>query len=125
MPLLLDDIPAHFLSSQRRSRQSMFQISSIDGMGFISPKTSRMPVDGDTSMPIISNLSASILSTPESARTLSGPFSLTTPSPRSSSVIVQKLRQRGSLTDPARPRRRHISGPIMVCGYMRIFILFI
>lgn len=73
-----------------------------------------MPVDGDVPIPVFSNLSSSILNTPERARSLSGPFNLTTPSPRTSSAIAQKLRQRGSLTDPARPRRRHISGPVMV-----------
>lgn len=121
----IDDIPASFLTTHRRSRQAMFQANSTDGTAFISPKTARMPVDGDVPVPIMSSLSSSILNTPEPARSLYGPFGLTTPSPRSSIAIVQKLRQRGSLTDPARPRRRHISGPVMVRHYMRLIEQFL
>ncbi|KAH8116125.1 hypothetical protein DFH11DRAFT_1742507 [Phellopilus nigrolimitatus] len=110
-----DGVPVPFLTTHRRPRQSLFQTNSSDSTAFISPKTARMPVvDGAVTAPLLStsSLSSSLLSTPEPVRTLSGSFTLATPSPRTSYAIVQKLRQRGSLTDPARPRRRHISGPI-------------
>ncbi|KAI5120895.1 hypothetical protein M0805_002995 [Coniferiporia weirii] len=108
-------IPASFLSTHRRSRQSLFQTSSADSTAFISPMTARMPVtaDGDANGPALPVSNLSLLSTPEPVRTLSGSFTLATPSPRTSLAIVQKLRQRGSLTDPVRPRRRQFSGPIM------------
>lgn len=111
---LEDSVPSSFFSAHRRSRQALFQASSTDGTAFISPKTARIAIDGSASAPVSSSLNSSLLSTPEAVRSLSGSFTLTTPSPRSSHEIVQKLRQRGSLTDPARPRRRHISGPILV-----------
>ncbi|KAL5498671.1 hypothetical protein ACEPAH_2026 [Sanghuangporus vaninii] len=104
-----DSIPESFLSTHRRSRQAAFQANSAEGITFVSPKTSRL--DGPASAPIPSSLASSVLNTPESTGSLSS-FTLATPSPRSSLAIVQRLRQRGSLTDPARPRRRHISGPI-------------
>ncbi|KAL5514336.1 hypothetical protein ACEPAG_2424 [Sanghuangporus baumii] len=105
-----DSIPESFLSTHRRSRQAAFQANSTDGIAFVSPKTSRL--DGPVSAPIPSSLASSVLNTPESTGSLASSFTLATPSPRSSVAIVQRLRQRGSLTDPARPRRRHISGPI-------------
>ncbi|THH08174.1 hypothetical protein EW145_g2885 [Phellinidium pouzarii] len=110
-----DSIPVSFLSTHRRSRQSMFQTNSSDSTSFISPQTARMAVvDGDTAAPAFPGSDLpSLLGTPEAARSLSGSFSLTTPSPRSSLAIVQRLRQRGSLTDPVRPRRRQLSGPVM------------
>ncbi|OCB89126.1 hypothetical protein A7U60_g3725 [Sanghuangporus baumii] len=105
-----DSIPESFLSTHRRSRQAAFQANSAEGIAFVSPKTSRL--DGPASAPIPSNLASSVFNTPESTGSLASSFTLATPSPRSSLAIVQRLRQRGSLTDPARPRRRHISGSI-------------
>ncbi|KAL5476813.1 hypothetical protein ACEPAI_2999 [Sanghuangporus weigelae] len=105
-----DSIPESFLSTHRRSRQAAFKANSADDIAFASPKTSHL--DGPASAPIPSSLASSVLNTPESTGSLASSFTLTTPSPRSSLAIVQRLRQRGSLTDPARPRRRHISGPI-------------
>ncbi|EJD05485.1 uncharacterized protein FOMMEDRAFT_165895 [Fomitiporia mediterranea MF3/22] len=110
-----DSVPASFLSTHRRPRQALFQANSADGTAFISPKTARISAhDGAVTVPVPSSLASSLLNTPESGQSQSSSFSLTTPSPRSSLAIVQRLRQRGSVTDPARPRRRHISGPIFV-----------
>ena len=115
--LFAESIPASFLSTHRRARQSLFQTRSSDNTAFVTPKTTRMPIiDGANTAPIVhsSSFSASLLKTPEPAVTLSYPVALTTPSPRTSLEILQRMRQRGSLTDPARPRRRETFGSLSV-----------
>lgn len=109
-----DALPASFLTTHRRSRQALFQTKSSDSTAFISPQTSRILANDDTSLTSTSTLSSSVLSSPEPARALSGAFSLSTPSPRTSLAIVQKMRERGSLTDPARTRRREPFGSFSV-----------
>lgn len=113
--LFADSIHASFLSTHRRSRQALFQANSSDGTAFITPLTTRITSQGNLMDASISSPdNSSLLNTPESRRSASGSFTVVTPSPRSSQVIAQRLRQRGSLTDPARPRRRQISGPLSV-----------
>ncbi|KLO16116.1 hypothetical protein SCHPADRAFT_938160 [Schizopora paradoxa] len=116
-----DDVEVHskenvssFISNHRRSRQALFQTKSTDNTPFISPQAARIYRDeGNTTVPYsTADLSASLPNTPEPSRTSSGSYSLTTPSPQTSNAIVQKLRQRGSLTDPARTRRRETFGSL-------------
>lgn len=85
------DIPPSFYSTHRRPRQAQFQTRSSDITAYISPKAARVP-----------------MAESENAFTPSrNPLSnLNTPSPQSSQAIVEKLKIRGSLTDPAKPRRR-------------------
>ena len=113
--LTLENVSS-FMSNHRRSRQALFQTKSTDNTPFSSPQAARVYRDeGNTTAPFsTADLSASLLNTPEPSRTSSGSYSLTTPSPQTSNAIVQKLRQRGSLTDPARTRRRETFGSLPV-----------
>ena len=107
----VDLLPSSFQSTSRRSRQTLFQTNSTDGALIgISPRGPRLSDRSRSGGMNPSSLSNMLLATPEPPRSLSGSFGLNTPSPQTSSAIIQSLRQRGCQTDPARTRRRETFG---------------